>query len=252
MYAAWQIDLQRPFTPGRGGLPATAPAGFTLTEDTASEGYEFEVSATPIRNWRLALNASKTEATRRNVGGAALAEFITAYEKALKTTAAGDLRIWWGGAGNETTLFQWNQNVGFEWTSRKLQEGTQAPEIRKWRFNAVTNYDFTEGRLRGLSAGAGFRYQDPVIIGYTPTGGSSNFSIDLNKPYEGPAETNIDLWLGYERKLSDKLSWRIQLNVRNVGQRDGLIPVTVQPDGTPAAYRIAPAQTWTVSNTFQF
>jgi len=252
MYAAWQIDLQRPFKSGAGGLPATAPAGFTLTEDTNSEGYEFEVSATPIRNWRLALNASKTEATRKNVGGAALAEFINAYETALKTTAAGDLRIWWGGAGNETTLFQWNQNVGFEWTSRKLQEGTQAPEIRKWRFNAVTNYDFTEGRLRGLSVGGGFRYQDPVIIGYTPTGGSSNFSIDLNKPYEGPAETNLDLWTGYERKLSDKLSWRIQLNVRNVGQREGLIPVTVQPDGTPAAYRIAPAQNWTVSNTFSF
>jgi outer membrane receptor protein involved in Fe transport len=252
MYDAWQIDLQRPFTPGTGGLPATAPAGFTLTEDTTSKGYEFEFSATPVRNWRLSLNASKTTATRRNVGGAALAEFIAAYETALKTTAAGDVRVWWGGAGNETTLYQWNQNVGFEWTSRKLQEGTQAPEIRKWRFNAISNYDFTEGRLRGVNVGAGVRYQDSVIIGYTPVGGSDNFSIDLNAPYTGPAETNFDFWIGYGRRLAEKIDWRIQVNVRNAFDGDGLIPITVQPDGTPAAYRIAPSQTWTLSNTFRF
>jgi len=133
-----------------------------------------------------------------------------------------------------------------------LQEGTQAPEIREWRFNAISNYDFTEGRLRGFNVGTGFRYQDSVIIGYAPIGGSNNFSIDLNKPYKGPAETNVDFWLGYRRRLSQKIDWRIQLNVRNAFAGDDLIPVTVQPDGTPAAYRIAPTQTWTISNTFQF
>ena len=37
--------------------------------------------------------------------------------------------------------------------------------------------------------------------------------------------------------------------VADVMTRD---PITVQPDGTPAAYRIAPSQTWTIANTFQF
>ena len=87
-------------TPGAGGIPNSVPAGFTVTEDTVSEGYEFEFSALPARNWRVTFNASRTEATRRNVGGVALAEFINGYETALKTTPAGDLRIWWGGAGN--------------------------------------------------------------------------------------------------------------------------------------------------------
>lgn len=252
MYAAFQIDLQRPFTPGAGGLSATPPSGFTLTEDTEAEGYEFEFSAMPVRNWRVTFNASKTNATRRNVGGAAVAEFISAYEDALKNTPAGDLRIWWGGAGNETTLYQWNQNVGFEWTSRKLQEGTQAPEIREWRFNAITNYDFTEGRLRGVNIGAGVRYQDSVIIGYPPLGDSNEFSIDLNSPYTGPSETNFDFWIGYGRRIADRIDWRIQLNVRNAFDGNDLIPITVQPDGTPAAFRIAPSRTWTVSNTFRF
>ena len=252
MYEAWQMDLDRPFTPGTGGIPKTEPAGFTLTEDATSTGYEFELTAQPTRNWRLAINAAKSKATRRNVGGPALAEFIAAYETALKTTPAGDLRIWWGGAGNETTLYQWNQNVGFEWTSRKLQEGTQAPEIREWRVNAITNYDFTEGRLKGLSVGAGVRYQDDVIIGYTPVGGSDNFSIDLDRPYKGPAETNFDFWVGYSRRLADKVDWQIQLRVSNAFEGNDLIPITVQPDGTPAAYRIAPAQVWSVTNTLRF
>lgn len=252
MYEAWNIDLQRPFTPGVGGLSQSSPPGFTLTEDTLSKGYEFEFSALPTRNWRVTFNASKTNATRRNVGGAALAEFIDAYETALTNTPAGDLRIWWGGAGNETTLYQWNQNVGFEWTSRKLQEGTQAPEIREWHFNAITNYDFTEGRLKGVNVGAGIRYQDSVIIGYTPIGGSDDFSIDLNAPYTGPSETNFDFWVGYGRRFGDKVDWRIQLNVRNAFDGNDLIPITVQPDGTAATYRIAPNRVWTVSNTFRF
>lgn len=251
-YAAWQIDLQKPFTPGAGGLSASTPAGFTITEDTLSEGYEFEFSAMPTRSWRVTFNASKTDATRNNIGGSALSDFISSYENALRNSAAGDLRIWWGGAGNETTLYQWNQNVGFDWISRKLQEGTQAPEIRQWRFNLITNYDFKTGPLTGLGVGGGVRYQDKVILGYRPVGGSENFGIDLNSPYEGPAETNFDFWISYGRKLTAKVDWRIQLNVRNAFEGDKLIPISTQPDGSIAAYRIAPTEVWTVSNTFRF
>ena len=46
--------------------------------------------------------------------------------------------------------------------------------------------------------------------------------------------------------------WNIQLNVTNVGEGNKLIPVTVEPDGTPATYRIAPHQYMTLSNTFKF
>lgn len=253
LYAAWQID------PTGGGLTrsvsATSPAGFTVTEDSISEGYEFEFSAQPTRNWRVTFNASKTEARRQNIGGANLSEFVSAYEQALKTSPVGDLRIWWGGAGNETTIFQWNNNIGSEYAARKLQEGTNVPELREWRFNVVSNYDFTEGRLRGFNVGAAVRWQDSVVIGYSPVpvpNDPTSITFDLANPYMGPSETNVDLWVGYGRKLRDNIDWRIQLNVRNVGEGDGLIPITTQPDGTPAGYRIAPRQAWTITNTFKF
>lgn len=117
--------------------------------------------------------------------------------------------------------------------------------------------------MKGFSVGAGYRWQDKVIVGYKPTyfiGDAPTDNpflanvakFDLNSPYHGPAEHNIDLWIGYERKLTRKINYRIQLNVRNVGEDEGLIPVTVQPDGAVASWRIAPTQVWSLTNTFTF
>lgn len=249
-YAAWGIDT------GVENRPVSStPLGFAVTEDAVSEGYEIEFNASPTRNWRLTLNASKTDAVRNNIGGASLSEFIEGYENALKNDGAGDLRIWWGGAGNETALFQWNNNIGSEWAARKLQEGTSVPELREWRFNAISNYDFSEGFLKGVNIGGAIRWQDNVVIGYPPESvpnDPTSISFDLANPYVGPTETSIDVWVGYRRKLSEKLDWNIQLNIRNLGQGNDLIPITTQPDGTPAGYRIAPYQTWAITNTFRF
>ncbi|MCF3650097.1 TonB-dependent receptor plug domain-containing protein [Synoicihabitans lomoniglobus] len=254
-YEAWGIDL---VDWQNDGISATQPAGFTVTEDAISKGYEIEFNAQPTRNWRLTLNASKTTAVRKNIGGENLNAFIDSYEAALNEGAdggVGDLRIWWGGAGNERALFQWNTNVGAEYAARKLQEGTNVPELREWRLNAISNYDFDEGILKGVNVGGAIRWQDDVVVGFPPIPHPTiptKANFDLTNPYRGPAETNLDLWVGYSRQLSEKIDWRVQLNVRNVGQGNNLIPVTVQPDGTPATYRIGPHQSWTLTNTFKF
>jgi hypothetical protein len=261
MYAAWQIDP----TTRTGMVSNTTPSGFTVTEDSFSEGYEIEFNAQPTRNWRLTLNGSKTFATRKNVGGKNLAEFVAAYEAFLNKTATdvngqtfrpgGDLRIWWGGAGNETALFQWNQNIGSEYAARALQEGTNVPELREWRVNAITNYDFREGLLKGVNVGGAVRWQSDVVVGYRPIPHPTNptkINFDIENPYKGPEETDLDLWVGYGRRIARNIDWRIQLNVRSVGKGNDLIPITVQPDGSPAGYRIAPRQYFTLTNSFDF
>ncbi len=60
-----------------------------------------------------------------------------------------------------------------------------------------------------------------------------------------------------EKALFSKINWRIQFNIRNLGDGNKVIPLTIQPttDGknyTVAAWRIAPAQTWEITNTFKF
>jgi hypothetical protein len=52
--------------------------------------------------------------------------------------------------------------------------------------------------------------------------------------------------------LSKNLEYRVQLNVRNLGKGDYLIPVTVQPDGTVASWRIGAPQIWSLTNTVSF
>ena len=254
-YTAWNFDLStvKNYTP-------TAPAGFSLTEDQHSEGYEFEFTANPTNHWRVTFNASKITASRSNVGGAALTEFAKIVNDALTTTPAGDLRIWGGGPGNTTILQQWNGNFYSNYALMKLAEGTNSPELRKWRFNLVSSYDFSEGVLKGFNVGVGYRWQDKIAIGYKPIDGAttnsagqpSTISFDLNDPYYGPTEGSFDFWIGYGKKLTDKVDWRIQLNVRDAFKGDSLIPLTTQPDGSVAAWRIAPAQVWTLTNTFKF
>lgn len=254
-YEAWNIKVDDLKT-AKNGITSSTPNGFAVTEDSISKGWEFELNAQPTRNWRVSVNATKTTAIRNNIGGTALSDFMSAYSNFLRTTAGGDLRIWWGGAGNETSLFQFNQNIGGEFTSRKLQEGTAVPEIRQWRVNAVSSYDFDRGFLRGVTVGGGLRWQDNVTIGFPPVtvpNDPTQVSFDLSAPFQGGTEANVDLWVGYGRRFyRDKIDWRIQLNVTNVGKNNGLIAITAQPDGTPAGYRIAPRQEWTITNTFKF
>ena len=251
-YAAWGINLNDPTR----GISAATPNGFTVTEDSNSEGWEFEASAQPVRNWRITLNGAQTKAQRTNVGGTAMREFVNAYQEALRSGpgGVGDLRIWWGGAGNETTLQQWNNNIGTEWAQRALQEGTDVPELREWRWNLINTYDFSTGWMKNVSIGGAIRYQSDVVIGYEPIPGATaaEVSFNLDDPYMGPSETDFDLWVGYWRKLGDKVTWNIQLNLRNLGNGNDLIPITTQPDGSAAGYRIKPPQTWTLTNTFKF
>ena len=233
----------------------TAPSmqGFAVTADNVSKGYEFEFTANPTPNWRVTFNASKTTAVRTNVGGAVLDELV-AYMDTLMAGPAGDLVRFNSDYSAANELRQdWIPWRG-QYTLMKLQENTAASELRKWRYNVITNYSFREGFLKGVGVGASYRWQDKVIIGYPVIAGTGGLgSFDLKKPYYGPSEGGFDVWVSYERKLTSKINWKIQANVRNVGQNDGLIPISVQPDGkTWASVRTNPVQEWFVTNTFSF
>ena len=62
----------------------------------------------------------------------------------------------------------------------------------------------------------------------------------------------MDLWIGYQRKLSRKITWSIQLNVKDVARKARLVAISVEPDGSPAAYRIDDGMTWQLTNRFSF
>ncbi len=262
---AWRIDTFGDFGPSTHEVTYSVPTGFAIIEDNVSKGWEIELTAQPTPNWRVALNASKTDARRTNVGNAHIREFMTLVADSLRIAdgnGVGRLQHFWGTEDVVTAGKNWFDGEGLvgapgsEWRLAQLVENTTVPEMREWRANLVTNYAFEEGRVKGLNLGGGLRYQSSVVIAYPPMGDPNDpttVEYNLATPVEGPAETNVDLWIGYRRKLTEKLDWRVQLNVYNAFSGDNeLIPITAQPDGSFAAYRIAPKRSWTLSNTFEF
>ncbi|MFP4281701.1 MAG: TonB-dependent receptor plug domain-containing protein [Opitutales bacterium] len=218
--------------------------GPVASVDTRSKGVEVEINAQITPNWNVAINFSKTESSRIAISPT-IDEWIQTYTEFLEGDA-GLIRIW----GGDTARRTWANNILAPYSVLKAQIGSPAPEISPWRFNLVTNYSFNEGVLNGVNLGLAYRWEDKRILGYQYD--PSTDTLDIDRPWHGPTEDHFDLWVGYGRDLTDEIHWRVQLNLRNVGEKVGLTPVNIQPDGTVALSRIQEGMTWTLSNTFQF
>ncbi len=229
------------------------PTGYTGTQDTLSEGYEYEVNFRPVKNWDITLNASRTKAMRSNIGGTALNAWVDA-RNAVWNGAAGQILD--SGTGVTTLGDLWNLNFYNNYQLQRMQNGTSMPEIRLWRVNLISNYNFVRGPLKGFKVGGAYRWEDQVGIGYQPAivniNGQNLESIDITKPFWGPSNTTVDAWIGYSKKLTKRVTWRAQLNVRNLLGENELVPINIQPDGSPAAFRIRNGADWSISNSFEF
>jgi outer membrane receptor protein involved in Fe transport len=226
------------------------------TADTVSKGVEIELVYNPTKNWRIFANLAKQEAQKSNVAP----RLNLWMEEILPLTSA------YGHLSNnnpaqptvndsDTLGFKWNQQVTFPLNSIRATEGASQLEIREWRFNLVTNYQFTDGRLKGVGLGGAMRWQDQAALGYenmTLPDGSTG--PDFSKPFLSDKETNFDLWASYGRKIMNgKVQWRIQLNIKNAfTDSDDLIVVRYQPDGTVAEVKTASPRTFIIKNTFSF
>ncbi len=237
-------------------MSMTIPPGMTGLQDEESKGYEIEIYAKPTSNWDVTVNIAKVTAAKTNIfSGGDTAEWLAEGERIFTQTPTGDLPRYTGDA-TVTLGDQWKQLVSGPLQLLRALNGTSNAEIRPWRVNVVTSYKFTEGRFKNVNVGAGYQWQDKIAIGYPSVYGTINGvkteTIDTTKPYYGPTDDSVNLWAGYSRKLSSKVTWHIQANVNNALGKNELIPINAQPDGTPAAYRIKMGPAWTITNTFSF
>ncbi|HYP18346.1 MAG TPA: TonB-dependent receptor plug domain-containing protein [Opitutus sp.] len=224
------------------------PGGGIELADTVSKGTEFELTYNPTPNWRISANAARQGAVRSNIGKD-LDEWI-AQRRIVWEGPAGDLER--EGQGGVTLREYARANIIIPYETFKNQSGGPAQEVRKWRWNAITNYTFSDGALKGFSLGGGVRWQDKVAIGFPVHVVNNIAQFNVKAPYFGPSETTVDLWLGYERRLSRRVGWQIQLNVKNANIGDKLIPVYAQPDGTIGGARLAESRLFYLTNTFTF
>jgi len=234
----------------------------TDTTDYVARGHELELVSTPTPRLRLLANAAFQDTVQHNI--APFTRALIARMRPVWDALADVPRTQYPpgsvlGAplpSNVETVGQFvSSTVYVPFASMIASEGSSAAEQRHWRANAVAHYAFAkESLLRGWSVGGGVRWQSRVGIGYPasyrPDGSAF---LDLAQPHYGRAETNLDLFAGYTRRLwADRIDWKIQLNVRNAAGSQRLIPVTTQPDGSTASARLAPERRWYLTNTFSF
>lgn len=239
----------------------------TAVSALKSTGLEFELTFNPTRNWRIAATAASAEAVRTNIAPE-LYNFMFDPNGGLlalvqgpdgKPTAAGQLA---GTPSGSTSLYSYVVsnvlNTGIVTTF--AQEGTRTDELRKWGYRLVTNYTFDDrfldGKLKGFGVGGAVRWSDRPLIGYGGTlltlGGGSIAGSDVSHPIFGKKEQTFDLWFSYRRKLTRNINWTAQLNIRNLGIGDELLPVQANPDGRVMVWRVRDPQRITLTNTFSF
>jgi catecholate siderophore receptor len=247
------------------------------TTDFTARGTEIGITYNPTRNWRIMANVAKTESVQANLYPVTKA-MLALMEPAFNSTVTDPVSrvsvrfsdIPKGGypqgfgptnapAANIERFGDYlNRAVVFPLANERAAEGQASPEQRRYRFNFVANYTFGRetfgGKLNGWGIGGGYRWQGRIALGYPSSIDANGVAhFDIANPYWGPAETNVDAWLSYKRKIwSDRINWKAQLNVKNLIGGSGLIPIRTQPWGEHAQVRIPPEKRWYITNSFEF
>ncbi|HUJ43130.1 MAG TPA: hypothetical protein VLW52_05940, partial [Opitutaceae bacterium] len=239
------------------------------TVDNESKGTEIELTYQPIKNWNITANYAKVKATHLSIDTVSVA--FMSDMTAFMNSAGGQVREWYNGGGPLGA--QWNASLIAPYTVFQNALGHEAPEVSPWRLNIVTTYNIDHGLLKGVFVGGALRTEAGRIIGYKF---NSNFvnkissdpnyatnylpgmnditlgGLDVNQPFRGANETHVDAWVGYTRKVSKDVNWRIQINIRSVGEKDRLYAAGINPDGSLALARIVQGMGWQLTNSFDF
>jgi hypothetical protein len=234
------------------------------TVDNQSKGVEIELTTQLLRNWNVTLNYSHVNATHSDIDPAAQA-FISKMT-GFMNGPGGNIRMWWNGGSSLGS--DWNSSIVAPFTVELNDQGHAAPEVAPWRLNLITNYTFDRGPIKGVFVGGAFRVEAARILGYKYNPSFNNVNstdpnyanvvavtqggLDVNQPFKGSDDTHLDGWLGYSRKVYKNVNWRIQLNLRSIGEKDHLTAAQYEPDGSLALARIQEGMGWTLENSFDF
>ncbi len=250
----WQ-EVQTPSQPSGVNVTFQRPGNLSDTQSTESKGFEFESTYNPTNNWRIAFNVSQQKASRADIAPVTR-EYLALRLAEWTTGATGNLLADESGQPVRIRVYETLLN---SINATAAREGQRVAELREWRCNVVTNYSFRRtSRFKGWNIGGATRWQDQVAIGYPiidvpAAGGRTTELPDLGRPYYGPSDLKFDAWIGYSKRLwRDKVTWRLQLNVRDVLNKDELVPVMAQPDGTIAAWVAPQGRLFSLRSTFDF
>jgi hypothetical protein len=238
-------------------------ANVTDVNNVTSSGAEYELTYNPSRAFRFKFTASRQQTVDSNLSNT-LQEWID-YRLPAWTTIKDDAgNLWW----TTTTASNWyNNNIIPTLKLARANLGLPRSQIKKWNWALQANYTVQREswglerlgdwgqKLVGLSVGTSIRWQDKSSIGFygQPDPDGIMRTYDVTRPIYDPARISYDFSMGYGlRFFSNKIRARLQLNGSDVFSHRGLRAVSVNPDGSPAGFRILDGPRYTLTTTFDF
>jgi outer membrane receptor protein involved in Fe transport len=204
------------------------------------EGYEFNLTANPTKNWRLQANFSYTDGYTSEVAPevqAWAAEMIPYFKSFPQGTSAGNTTI-------GSLIRDWE-----EYNNGQLElVGLTLPGNRKYKTNIFTSYSFSEGFLKGLRIGGGYKHYSKLPIGQY---------ADKSLQY-GPSYGDTNLMVGYRfGRLPVEFIKRLnlQLNVTNPFEGDDDAYVFRRSKTSPERIqriRVRDVRVWRLTASFDF
>ncbi len=193
------------------------------SSDIVTNGYELSTWFNLSRNITGLLNFSYTKTDRSNV----FPEFETWYDR--------EHAFWYArpGAGS---LLNTTANTTIDQDAAVIQQLVRRLRDfynfgfgeRPFKANVSGRYSFTEGRLRGVFAGAGVRWQDRSKLGRIITGTTVDGADIYGSIITGPEDFKVDAFVGYRRTVrlhGHSSELRLQVNVTNLTDEDEVMPM---------------------------
>jgi hypothetical protein len=247
---------------------ATAHESDTIT--ALSNGWEFNLIYNPMRNWTMKITADTNRANEASVYPG-----IQAYLRSrlpVWTTAKDPvLGPFWttvsaGNVGNDSGFSpQGYLSVDVDAAGLDADlalQGQRQPDLSRYHYNYLTNYQVITGKLAGFGIGTAFRYESDPIIGYpgaapdpVALGAIDNLLVGPGEGAYGKELLHQDAWISYKMRLpwlDNRIRVTFQVNCRDIWSDGYLQVVSVNPDLTPSSYRIIPPRQWYFQTTLDF
>ncbi len=160
-------------TPGglnKYGLRPT-PTGYQDSAEVQTKGWELEVTANLTPNWRLTMNAARPEAFQTNPNRESFAYLATNDAVLRQTLADAGVRIDANDFATVVTPTSEGPDAAAAWNrlqDRKKSTITvpqQLNRVTELTANLYSDYQFREGRLKGIRIGGGVNYRGRQVIG---------------------------------------------------------------------------------------
>ena len=223
------------------------------TRDLTSEGWEFQMTANLSQNWRVMFGLDHYKTFDSNVAP-------------LTQRLIEENRSAW--LADPNAPLPDNENITAQEAYDDMiialdlllaQAGGFKNNEQRYKSTLLTNYSFTEGNLKGFALGGNVVWRDKNAIGF-PFKNDPELGLipDVNNPFYESDILNMSLHASYSKKLfNNKIDWKIQLNLRNIGDEDPFVTRrTAQRDnptvGIPDRVSRGNPQEWVLTNTFKW